>query len=55
MVAEFARGAPSGAGSARVLYQGLGEFHLYDSANANQPVAKKLMQFAASRHRWGIG
>ena len=48
VVAEFARGAPSGAGPARVPYQGLGEFHLYDSANANQPVAKKLMQFAAS-------
>jgi hypothetical protein len=28
-------------------YRGIGEFHLYDSANANQPVAKKLMQFAA--------
>ena len=48
VVAEFARGAPGGAGPARVPYQGLGEFHLYDSANADQPVAKKLMQFAAS-------
>ncbi|MDP1654880.1 MAG: amidohydrolase family protein [Hylemonella sp.] len=38
--AEFARGTAAGP------YRGLGEFHLYDSANANGPVAKKLMQFA---------
>ena len=30
--AELARGTPAGP------YQGLGEFHLYDSANANGPV-----------------
>ena len=48
VVAEFQRGAQSGTGPARVPFRGLGEFHLYDSANANQPVAKKLMQFAAS-------
>lgn len=38
---EFARGTAAGP------YRGIGEFHLYDSANANGPVAKKLMQFAA--------
>lgn len=38
--AEFARGTAAGP------YRGLGEFHLYDSANANGAVAKKLMQFA---------
>ena len=49
VVAEYARGTPgSQPGAAPVPFRGLGEFHLYDSANANQPVAKKLMQFAAS-------
>lgn len=38
--AEFARGTAGGP------YRGIGEFHLYDSANANGPVAIKLMQFA---------
>lgn len=38
--AEFVRGTAAGP------YRGIGEFHLYDSANANGPVAKKLMQFA---------
>lgn len=38
--AEFASGTAAGP------YRGIGEFHLYDSANANGPVAKKLMQFA---------
>lgn len=38
--AELARGTPSGP------YRGIGEFHLYDSANANGPVAKKLMALA---------
>ncbi|MEZ2299158.1 amidohydrolase family protein [Variovorax sp. RCC_210] len=38
--AELARGTPSGP------YRGLGEFHLYDSANANGPVAKKLIALA---------
>jgi hypothetical protein len=37
---ELARGTPSGP------YRGLGEFHLYDSANANGPVAKKLIVLA---------
>jgi predicted TIM-barrel fold metal-dependent hydrolase len=41
---EFARGTAAGP------YRGIGEFHLYDSANANGPVAKKLMQFAATHH-----
>ena len=38
--AELARGTGSGP------YRGLGEFHLYDSANANGVVAKKLMTLA---------
>ena len=42
--AEFASGV---TGDQAGPYRGIGEFHLYDSANANQPVAKKLMQFAA--------
>lgn len=37
---EFARGTSAGP------YRGIGEFHLYDSANANGPVARELMQFA---------
>ena len=40
VLAEFARGTASGP------YRGIGEFHLYDSANANGPVARKLVQFA---------
>lgn len=42
--AEFARGV---VGDQAGPYKGIGEFHLYDSANANGPVARKLMQFAA--------
>lgn len=37
---ELARGTEGGP------YRGIGEFHLYDSANANGPVAKKLMALA---------
>ena len=37
---ELARGTASGP------YRGLGEFHLYDSANANGPVARKLIVLA---------
>ena len=37
---QLAAGTPSGP------YRGLGEFHLYDSANANGPVARKLMLLA---------
>ena len=40
---EFARGTANGP------YKGIGEFHLYDSANANGPVARKIMQFAAEK------
>ena len=40
---ELAAGTPAGA------YRGLGEFHLYDSANANGAVARKLMQLAQQR------
>lgn len=38
--AELARGTASGP------YRGLGEFHLYDSANADGAVARKLMALA---------
>ena len=40
---ELARGTAAGA------YRGLGEFHLYDSANANGAVARKLMQLAQQK------
>ena len=40
---ELARGTPSGP------YRGLGEFHLYDSANANGPVAQALMALAEQK------
>ncbi len=42
--AEFARGTAAGA------YKGIGEFHLYDSGNANGPVARKLMAFAEEKN-----
>jgi hypothetical protein len=38
------------AGTASGPYRGIGEFHLYDSSNANGPVAKKLMQLAADKN-----
>lgn len=41
--AELARGTPAGP------YRGLGEFHLYDSANANGPVARRLMALAEEK------
>lgn len=41
---EHARG--SGAAGP---FRGLGEFHLYDSANADAPVAKRLMLFAQAQ------
>ncbi len=44
VLAEFAKGAPNGP------YRGIGEFHLYDSANANGAVAKKLMAFAEEKN-----
>jgi predicted TIM-barrel fold metal-dependent hydrolase len=37
------------AGTAAGPYRGLGEFHLYDSANADAPVARKLMALAQER------
>jgi hypothetical protein len=40
---ELKRGTPAGA------YRGLGEFHLYDSANAEGPTAKQLMALAEQR------
>ncbi len=43
VLAELARGTPSGP------YRGLGEFHLYDSANANGPVARQLMALAGEK------
>ncbi|MDO8278358.1 MAG: amidohydrolase [Burkholderiaceae bacterium] len=42
--AEFSRGTAGGP------YQGIGEFHLYDSNNANGPVARKLMAFAEDKN-----
>lgn len=41
--AELARGTSSGP------YKGLGEFHLYDSANADGPVARKLIVLAEQK------
>lgn len=37
------------AGTAAGPYRGLGEFHLYDSGNANGPTAKRLMQLAQEK------
>ncbi|RYF40213.1 MAG: amidohydrolase [Comamonadaceae bacterium] len=41
---ELARGTAAGP------FKGIGEFHLYDSANANGPVAKKLMVLAEEKN-----
>ena len=43
VLAEYARGTGGGP------FKGIGEFHLYDSANANGAVAKKLMAFAEEK------
>nr|WP_239024465.1 amidohydrolase [Ramlibacter humi] len=40
---ELAKGTAAGP------FRGIGEFHLYDSANANGPVAKQLMQLAEEK------
>jgi predicted TIM-barrel fold metal-dependent hydrolase len=40
---ELAAGTPSGP------YRGLGEFHLYDDANADGPVARQLLRLAEQR------
>ncbi len=37
------------AGTAAGPYRGLGEFHLYDSANANGPIAVQLMKLAQAK------
>jgi hypothetical protein len=42
--AELARGTAGGP------YKGIGEFHLYDSSNANGPVTKKLMALAEEKN-----
>jgi hypothetical protein len=41
--AELPRGTPSGP------YRGLGEFHLYESSNANGPTARDLMRLAEAQ------
>jgi Amidohydrolase len=41
---ELAKGTAAGA------YRGIGEFHLYDSANANGTVAAKLMKLAEEKN-----
>jgi hypothetical protein len=43
VLAELAKGTAGGP------YRGIGEFHLYESANANGPVARKLMQLAEAK------
>jgi len=43
VLAELARGTAAGP------IRGIGEFHLYDSQNANGPVAKKLMALAEDK------
>lgn len=43
VLSELARGTAAGP------YRGLGEFHLYESANAAGPVARKLMLLAEQR------
>jgi hypothetical protein len=43
VLSELARGTPAGP------YRGIGEFHLYESANANAPVARRLMQLAQEK------
>ena len=44
VLSEYAKGTASGT------YRGIGEFHLYDSANANGAVAQKLMKFASDKN-----
>jgi hypothetical protein len=44
VLAELARGTAAGP------FRGIGEFHLYDSANANGVVAKKLMALAEDKN-----
>ena len=59
VLAEYARGTAGAAANSalnvpmasalNVPFRGIGEFHLYDSANANGAVAKKLMAFAEDK------
>jgi len=44
VLAELARGTAGGP------FRGIGEFHLYESANANGPVARKLMALAEQKN-----
>jgi hypothetical protein len=44
VLAELARGTAAGP------FRGIGEFHLYDSMNANGPVARKLMTLAEEKN-----
>jgi Amidohydrolase len=44
VLTELANGTAAGP------YRGIGEFHLYDSANANGAVARKLMQLAQEKN-----
>ena len=46
--AELTRGTPAGP------YRGLGEFHLYDSANANGPVARYPLLMGELSYRPGL-
>ena len=48
VLAEYARGTAGTKWNSalNVPFKGIGEFHLYDSSNANGAVAKKLMMFA---------
>jgi Amidohydrolase len=56
VLSELARGVPSATPSGshakqqRAEYRGIGEFHLYDSANANGVVAQKLMALAEEKN-----
>jgi hypothetical protein len=56
VLTELARGAvtatPSGSTATQqpTAYRGIGEFHLYDSANANGVVAQKLMALAEEKN-----
>ncbi|MDM4767856.1 amidohydrolase family protein [Pelomonas sp. SE-A7] len=43
---ELTRGTAAGP------FRGIGEFHLYDSANADGPVARSLMKLSAERGLW---
>lgn len=43
VLAELGAGTPAGP------FRGLGEFHLYDSANADGPIARELMRLAEQR------